>query len=60
MYKESPFKYLDYVSGLGQSNLTFQATIAEACKKMQKSRMISNDIISELLESFPKHLFNHK
>ena len=57
-YAEHPFKYLDYVEGIEHRDLKFCSDIASGLKNIENPLQIKEEIIFNLLKSFPVELFD--
>jgi len=57
-YSEHSFKYMDYVQGVGYEQLEFFGDIASGIKHIENPLTIKSEITANLLDSFPKDLFD--
>ncbi len=57
-YAEHPFKYIDYVQGVGFEKLLFANDIASGLTNIDNPLPIKEEIITDLQGSFPTDLFD--
>jgi pyruvyltransferase len=56
-YAEFPFKYVDYLEGIGHSKIEFFPDVLSSLQKLSDPLEISKNITHDLIEAFPKELF---
>lgn len=57
-YAEHPFKYVDYVQGIGHQQQTFYPDISSALDNIEDPQLIEEGITAKLQDAFPKELFD--